>query len=95
MVGGPAPTAPTPVPAPKDQYNFTDPESRIMKAGNGHHFEQSYNAQAAVEVLMPLQQEEPQQVVLVIQAHLRLFLQLLAMVAAVVTVQLEHLQILA
>ena len=34
----------------KAQYNFTDPESRIMKAGTGRHFEQSYNAQAAVEV---------------------------------------------
>ena len=34
----------------KAQYNFTDPESRIMKAGNGKYFEQSYNAQAAVEV---------------------------------------------
>ena len=42
--------APTPTPAPSDQYNFTDPESRIMKAGNGDHFEQSYNAQAVVEV---------------------------------------------
>jgi transposase len=31
------------------QHNFTDPESRIMKAGNGQHFEQSYNAQAAVD----------------------------------------------
>ncbi|MDR1175501.1 MAG: transposase, partial [Treponema sp.] len=31
------------------QYNFTDPESRIMKAGNGKHFEQSYNAQAGVD----------------------------------------------
>jgi transposase len=37
-------------PGAKDQYNFTDPESRIMKAGNGDHFEQAYNAQAAVEV---------------------------------------------
>jgi transposase len=37
-------------PGPKDQYNFTDPESRIMKAGSGDHFEQAYNAQAAVEV---------------------------------------------
>ena len=37
-------------PKPSDQYNFTDPESRIMKAGSGQHFEQSYNAQAAVEV---------------------------------------------
>ena len=49
-VGGQPPPAPTPGPAPKDQYNFTDPESRIMKAGNGQHFEQSYNAQAVVEV---------------------------------------------
>jgi len=39
---------PTEVPA-KNQYNFTDPESRIMKAGNGQHFEQSYNAQAVVD----------------------------------------------
>ena len=47
-VGGQEPKAPDP--EAKDQYNFTDPESRIMKAGNGNHFEQSYNAQAAVEV---------------------------------------------
>ena len=31
------------------QHNFTDVDSRIMKAGNGKHFEQSYNAQAAVD----------------------------------------------
>ena len=31
------------------QHNFTDSDSRIMKAGNGTHFEQSYNAQAAVD----------------------------------------------
>ena len=37
-------------PGSKDQYNFTDPESRIMKAGNGQHFEQAYNAQASVEI---------------------------------------------
>ena len=49
-VGGQPPQAPTPGPEAKDQYNFTDPESRIMKAGSGQHFEQSYNAQAAVEV---------------------------------------------
>lgn len=49
-VGGQPPQAPSPEADGKDQYNFTDPESRIMKAGNGHHFEQSYNAQAAVEV---------------------------------------------
>ena len=34
-------------PAEKDQYNFTDPESRIMKGAEG--FVQGYNAQAAVE----------------------------------------------
>jgi transposase/IS5 family transposase len=34
-------------PREKAQDNFTDPESRIMKAGNG--FEQSYNAQACVD----------------------------------------------
>jgi transposase len=49
-VGGKPPKAPTPEPGAGDQYNFTDPESRIMKAGSGQHFEQSYNAQAAVEV---------------------------------------------
>ncbi len=47
---GKEPQAPSATPEPKDQYNFTDPESRIMKAGSGQHFEQSYNAQAAVEV---------------------------------------------
>jgi transposase len=49
-VGGRPLKAPTPEPAPSDQFNFTDPESRIMKAGTGDHFEQSYNAQAAVDV---------------------------------------------
>ncbi len=34
-------------PTDKDQYNFTDPESRIMKGADG--FVQAYNAQAAVE----------------------------------------------
>jgi transposase len=47
---GPQPQGPPSQPQPKDQYNFTDPDSRIMKAGNGNHFEQAYNAQAAVEV---------------------------------------------
>lgn len=47
---GPEPKEPSEQPKPSDQYNFTDPESRIMKAGSGQHFEQSYNAQAAVEV---------------------------------------------
>jgi transposase len=47
---GPPPQAPTSEPGASDQYNFTDPQSRIMKAGGGQHFEQSYNAPAAVEV---------------------------------------------
>ena len=47
---GKEPQPPDDTPDPKDQYNFTDEESRIMKAGNGQHFEQSYNAQAAVEI---------------------------------------------
>jgi transposase len=34
-------------PEEKDQYNFTDPESRIMKGADG--FVQAYNAQIAVE----------------------------------------------
>ncbi|HPA17123.1 MAG TPA: IS1182 family transposase [Verrucomicrobiae bacterium] len=46
---GREPVAPREQPGPKDQYNFTDPESRIMKGGDGG-FGQSYNAQAAVEV---------------------------------------------
>lgn len=45
---GKAPEPPKEGPAPKDQYNFTDPESRIMKTGGG--FQQCFNAQAAVEV---------------------------------------------
>jgi transposase len=47
---GKEPQPPDPTPGPKDQYNFTDPESRIMKAGSGEHYEQCFNAQAAVEV---------------------------------------------
>jgi len=39
-------------PAGKDQYNFTDPESRIMKGGDG--FVQGYNAQVAVESKLQL-----------------------------------------
>jgi transposase len=45
---GKPPQPPQEGPRPKDQYNFTDPESRIMKDGAG--FEQCFNAQAAVEV---------------------------------------------
>jgi transposase len=36
------------LPAPRDQENFTDPDSRIMPKG-GRSFEQSYNAQIAVD----------------------------------------------
>jgi len=46
---GREPQPPKEGPEAKDQYNFTDAESRMMKAGSGQHFEQSYNAQAAVE----------------------------------------------
>ncbi len=35
-------------PKPKDQENFTDPDSRIMKDGSGA-FQQSYNAHIAVD----------------------------------------------
>jgi transposase len=47
---GKEPQPPSGRPEAKDQINFTDAESRIMKAGNGQHFEQAYNAQAAVEI---------------------------------------------
>jgi transposase len=47
---GREPQAPREEVDPKAQYNFTDPQSRIMKAGTGQHFDQCYNAQAAVEV---------------------------------------------
>jgi transposase len=36
------------LPEPRDQENFTDPDSRIMPTG-GKSFEQSYNAQIAVD----------------------------------------------
>lgn len=47
---GPKPKPPEEGPGAGDQMNFTDPQSRIMKAGSGDHFAQAYNAQAAVEV---------------------------------------------
>jgi hypothetical protein len=46
---GKEPLPPSEKPPGTKQYNFTDPESRIMKAGNGNHFEQAFNAQAAVD----------------------------------------------
>jgi len=39
-------------PTAKEQYNFTDPESRLMKGSDG--FVQGYNAQAAVEPSLQL-----------------------------------------
>ena len=36
-------------PKDKAQRNFTDPESHIMPTAGGKHFEQAYNAQAAVD----------------------------------------------
>jgi transposase len=47
--GGRPPAPPTPGPGDKDQYNFTDPESRIMKNSNNAGFDQHYNAQVAVD----------------------------------------------
>jgi transposase len=48
-VRGRVPKPPTPGPRDKDQYNFTDPESRIMKHSSTEGFEQDYNAQIAVD----------------------------------------------
>ena len=47
--GGRPPTLPSPGPRDSDQYNFTDPESRIMKNPTNAGFEQDYNAQVAVD----------------------------------------------
>ena len=47
--GGRPPTPPVPEPRDGDQYNFTDPESRIMKNPTNTGFEQDYNAQVAVD----------------------------------------------
>jgi transposase len=46
---GRAPKPPSPGPRDKDQYNFTDPESRIMKHSSTEGFEQDYNAQIALD----------------------------------------------
>lgn len=45
---GRPPSPPTPGPRPKDQYNFTDPDSQIMKNSNNRGFDQHYNAQVAI-----------------------------------------------
>ncbi len=47
--GGRPPKPPVPGPRDSDQYNFTDPESRIMKNPTDAGFEQDYNAQIAVD----------------------------------------------
>lgn len=47
--GGRTPQPPTPGPRDKDQYNFTDPESRIMKNSTDDGFNQHYNVQVAVD----------------------------------------------
>lgn len=44
------PKPPSNTPPDKMQYNFTDDESRIMKAGNTKNFMQAYNAQAVVDI---------------------------------------------
>ena len=46
---GRPPQPPVPGPRPKDQYNFTDPESRIMKNSSDQGVNQDYNAQVAVD----------------------------------------------
>jgi len=47
--GGKPPVPPTPGPQDTDQYNFTDPESRIMKNGTDAGFNQHYNGQVVVD----------------------------------------------
>jgi len=46
---GRPPQPPTPGPRDKDQYNFTDPQSRIMKNANNSGFDQHYNTQVVVD----------------------------------------------
>ncbi len=48
-LGGRPPCPPVPGPRDGDQYNFTDPESRIMKNPTNTGFEQDYNVQVAVD----------------------------------------------
>ena len=46
---GPEPKPPQPGARDKDQYNFTDPNSRIMKNSTNGGFDQHYNVQVAVD----------------------------------------------
>ena len=47
--GGRPPKPPQPGAQDKDQYNFTDPDSRIMKNSTDEGFDQHYNAQIAID----------------------------------------------
>jgi len=47
--GGKPPQPPQASPRDKDQYNFTDPDSRIMKNSTDDGFDQHYNVQVAVD----------------------------------------------
>jgi hypothetical protein len=47
--GGKPPQPPQSGPGDKDQYNFTDPDSRIMKNSTDDGFDQHYNVQVAVD----------------------------------------------
>jgi transposase len=54
--GGRPPVIPDPEtakPAPREQKNFTDPESRIMVDGASGSYVQAYNAHAAVDARLP------------------------------------------
>ena len=46
---GPEPKPPEAGPQDKDQYNFTDPDSRIMKNSTNQGVDQHYNVQVAVD----------------------------------------------
>jgi transposase len=46
---GREPQPPQPGPGDTDQYNFTDPDSRIMKNGTNTGFDQHYNVQVAAD----------------------------------------------
>ena len=46
---GRPPQPPSPGPRDNDQYNFTDPESRMMKNSSDEGFDQHYNVQVVVE----------------------------------------------
>jgi transposase len=46
---GRPPQPPQPGPRDKDQYNFTDPDSRIMKNSTNDGFDQHYNVQVAAD----------------------------------------------